>query len=286
MEYKDSLEQIKELLWSTWDTKEIGDSEFNIIKSKLKQLYGQSNDPECLAIISELHIHKSNSHKRGAKRYALEGLKQDCNSTFMHDNYNIASNGVWVDFIKNNHNDIIEYYYDFIKDNPDVFIARIILVENLIDNYRFDEANIEIEKALKLETEKTYLMEIYKGEILYKKGKIDEAIELWNKICDKNKDNYKCFISIANQYANFARYKEAIEFYKIAFDMQEAPRKLDSLVAMVKIFEIIKDYKSALEVTNFILKTYESDYNITDGEDLKPYLEDKKKFEHRINENV
>ncbi len=235
-----------------------------------------------MAIISELHIHKSNSHKRQARDYALKGLKENYNDTFLHDNYLIASNGVWRDFIKINHNSLIEFYREFIKNHPKVFIARIILIENLIDNYRFEEANEEIDKACKLADERSHLLEIYKGQILYKKGKEDEAIELWNKTCKNNPKNYKCYHSVGNQFANFARYEQAIEYYKKSFLIQVAPRKIDSLLAIVEVYSIMKNYEEALKFTEIILKVYETDYNVLGGEELKPYLANKERFEKII----
>lgn len=278
MDYKDYLEEVKDLLWSTWETKEIGSNDFNLIKEKLLQLYEQTKDSECLAIISELHIHKSNSHKRKVRDFALEGLKENFNDTFLHDNYTIASNGAWRDFIKTNHNSLIEFYREFIKNHPDIFIARVTLIENLIDNYRFEEAHEEITKACKLSDERSHLLEIYKGEMLYKKGKVDEAIELWNETCKNNHENYKCYLSVGNQFASFARYEEAIEYYKKSFLIQVAPRKLDALLAIVSVYEILKNYEEALKFTDLIIKAYETDYNVLDGEELKPYLANKEKF--------
>ncbi|MEG2789679.1 MAG: hypothetical protein RR942_17870 [Romboutsia sp.] len=282
MDYKYYLEEVKDLLWSTWETKEIGSNDFKLIKEKLLQLYKQTKDSECLAIISELHIHKSNSHKRQSRDFALEGLKENCNDTFLHGNYTIASNGAWRDFIKINHNFLIEFYKEFIKNHPEVFIARVILIENLIDNYRFDEAHEEIDKACKLSDERVHLLEIYKGEILYKKGKHDEAIELWNQTCKNNPEKYKCYMSVGNQFASFARYEEAIEYYKKSFLIQVAPRKLDALLAIVSVYEILKNYEEALRFTNLIIKAYETDYNVLDGEELRPYLANKERFEKII----
>ncbi|CEN78268.1 tetratricopeptide repeat protein [Paraclostridium sordellii] len=279
MEYKDYLEEIKNLLWSTWDTTEIGYNEFNIIKEKLIQLYEQTNDPECFAIISELHIHKSNSHKRNAREYALKGIKEDINDSFLHGNFAIASNGYWTDFIKRNHNDLIEFYYYFTKKHPEVFIARRLLITNLIDNYRFEEALEEIENGLKFENEKNYLLHIYKGEILFRKGRIDEAFEIWSETCRAYSENYICYMAIGNQLANFARYDESIEYLKKSFLVQKIPRKIDALIALVQIFEIKKDYEEALKYTDLILQVYEKDYKIVNGDDTKIYIRNKEKFE-------
>lgn len=282
MDYKSYLKEIMELLWSTWYSKEMEDKEFYNIKEKLDKLYKQTNDPECLWVISELYVHKTNSNKRNGIEYALKGLIQDYNNSGLHDNYNVCSNGIMVDFKKRNHYKIIEYYYDFIMLHPDSLIARRILIENLIDNYRFDEANMQIEEAYKIAGSKSFLIEFYSGEILYKRGYQEKAVELWKSICERNNDNYRCYFSLAEEYANFARYDEAIEYYHLSFNMQKQPRKIDALESLLQIYEIKKNYCDALNTINLILDVYEKDYDIIDGEEIKPYLMDKKRIEKLI----
>ena len=282
MDYKNYLEEITELIWSTWYTKEIEDNEFDRIKEELDRLYKETNDPECLWLLSELYVHKSNSNKRIGKKYALKGLAQDYNNPGLHDNFVVCSDGIIVDFKKRNNNRIIEYYYDFIKIHPGSVIARMILIENLIDNYRFKEAILEIQEAYKIAGSKTYLFGFYEGEILFKKGHQEEAMEFWKKICERNADNYLAYFSFAEECAKFAMYYTAIEYYKRSFEMQKPPRRIDSLESMVQIYEIKRNYPEALNTVNLILKVYEKDYGLVEGEEIKPYLHDRDRFEKLI----
>jgi hypothetical protein len=96
MDYKNYLEEIKELLWSTWYTKEIEDHEFNSIKVKLEKLYKETQDAQCLWLLTELSIHKSNSLKRSSIKYALDGLAQDYNNSGLHDNFVVCSDVSWL----------------------------------------------------------------------------------------------------------------------------------------------------------------------------------------------
>lgn len=283
MEYKNYLEEIKGLLWSTWYTKEIEYNEFNSIKERLSKLYKKTKDAECLWLLSELYIHKSNSNKRDGMRYALNGLVQDYNNSGLHDNFVVCSNGIMVDFKKRNHNKIIEYYYDFIKEHPDSLISRRILIENLIDNYRFDEAIVEVKETYKIAGDKKYIIELYEGEILFKRGYQEKAVEFWKKICERNEDNYLCYFLFAEECANFALYDIAIEYYKRSFEMQKPPRRIDSLISIFQIYEIKRNYYEALNTINLILSVYEKDYGLTDGEELKPYLYDMDRIQKLIN---
>lgn len=282
MEYKNYLEEIKDLVWSTWYTKEIEYNDFNSIKERLSKLYKETNDPECLWLLSELYVHKSNSNKRNGMKYALNGLVQDYNNSGLHDNFVVCSNGIMVDFKKRNHNKIIEYYYDFIKVYPDSLISRRILIENLIDNYRLDEAMVEVKETYKIAGDKTYIIEFYEGEILLKRGYQEKAVKFWRKICEKNKDNYLCYFLFAEECANFALYDIAIEYYKRSFEMQKTPRRIDSLISTFQIYEIKRNYYEALNTINLILSVYEKDYGVTDGEELEPYLHDRDRIQKLI----
>lgn len=282
MELKNYLEEIKELIWSTWYTKEIENNEFNNIKEKLSKLYKETNEPECLWLLSELCVHKSNSNKRDGIKYALNGLGQDYNNSGLHDNFVVCSNGIMVDFKKRNHNKIIEYYYDFIKVHPDSLIARRILIENLIDNYRLDEAMVEVKETYKIAGDKTYLIEFYEGKILFKRGYQEKAVEFWQKICERNEENYLCYFLFAEECANFGLFDRAIEYYKSSFEMQKPPRRIDSLISTFQIYEIKRNYSEALSTINLILSVYEKDYGLIDGEELKPYLHDKDRIQKLI----
>ena len=285
MEYKNYLEEIKDLVWSTWYTKEIEYNDFNTIKERLSKLYKETNDPECLWLLSELYVHKSNSNKRNGMKYALNGLVQDYNNSGLHDNFVVCSNGIMVDFKKRNHNKIIEYYYDFIKVHPDSLISRRILIENLIDNYRLDEAMVEVNETYKIVGDKTYIIEFYEGEILFKRGYQEKAVKFWRKICERNEDNYLCYFLFAEECANFALYDIAIEYYKSSFEMQKPPRRIDSLISIFQIYEIKRNYYEALNTINLILSVYEKDYGVTDGEELEPYLHDRDRIQKLIDYN-
>jgi len=272
------IEEIKELIWSTWDTKEISDIEFNQLHQEIDQLYLETNNAECLWLISELHLHKLVACKRKTAHHALVALEKDYNNPGLHDNLSAGYSGCEVDFKKKNHHQLISFYYDFIKHHPDSLIARRILIENLIDNYRFKEATEQIAVASMIAGDKLFLIEFHTGEILYKEGKTEQAITHWQNICARNSENWLCYFALGDQYANFARYTEALVAYQQSFEMQKAPRRIDSLISMVQIYEIQHNYPQAIETLNQILTVYKDDYAICDGEEIKPYLLDKERL--------
>lgn len=272
MEY---IDRIKDKPWSTWTTEEINNKEYEQIINNLEFLYQNTQDSECLWLLSELCIHKSNSLKRNGLGYAKKGLSLAFDKPGLHDNHTVCSNGILPDFTKRNHHKLISFYYDFIAKYPESIIAKRIIIEHLIDNYRLTEAT-EIIESIK---ERTFFFEFYKGQILYLQGKHEQAIALWEKTCTEHSENYICYFLYADQLARFARYEKALEYYEKSFQLQQKPRRIDSLIASWQIHEIQKNYQKALEILDLIITVYEQDYEVFQNDDeVLEYIQEKERL--------
>lgn len=116
-------------------------------------------------------------------------------------------------------------------------------------------------------------------------GYHDKAIELWHDICDRNKDDYICYFILGELYARFARYEDATVYYMKSFNMQKPPRMIDALQSVTQIHEIKYNYIKAIDCINKILEVYKEDYNIVDGEEIKPYLKDRERYQLLLEQN-
>ncbi len=184
----------------------------------------------------------------------------------LHDTFSVSQSGPEFDFKKKSHHKVISYYKNYISKDLDNFIARRVLITNLIDRYRFDEAEEEICKASIFAKDKKYLMEILEGEIHYKKGNHAKAIKRWEEVLQSNPNNYSCSYLVADQFATFARYDEALKYYQQSYKLQEKPRKIDGLEAMLQIYEMRDDNSKILSILNEIIDIYKEDYNIGNDE--------------------
>ncbi len=274
-----TIEQVKDILWSSWYTNGLSDDDYSRYKQEMIEGFNSTNDPEYLFVLSELDVHWMNHKRREIIPTLVDGLKLDDEHSGLHDNLVVAMSGIQADFKKQNKYKLIDFYYRFIDEHPNSLIARRILIENLISNYRFTEAEVQIDYALPLAKDKSFYLLIHIGEIKYMSGNHDEAFSIWNDIIQKFPDDFRCVFAIADLYASFALYDRAIDLYKKSFELQAAPRKIDSLQSLVQIYEIEKDFGNALNITHLILKVYEEDYNLIDGEEVQIYRDDKLRFE-------
>ena len=94
-------------------------------------------------------IHNAQGGLQEAIAYATEALPELGNSDALHESFLVASGGYNGDFKNRNHRKLIEYYTIFCKLYPDSYVARKILILNLLDDYRLEEAEVEIRAAMK-----------------------------------------------------------------------------------------------------------------------------------------
>lgn len=276
------IDKIKDRLWSTWETGDIKHSELESIEKELERLHDNSKDPECLFALSELYLYKVNKCRHIASRFAQQGLEVAPCHSGLHDSYNIANNGNAADFNRWNHNRIIEYYYKFINKHSDCFIARRILIENLIDNNRLVDAKREIQSARNTAGLKGYFLDFYLGEVFYREGRRDEAALIWKQTVENNPTNSVCLFMFAEEHAKIGEYGVAKEYYQRSFDLQPRPRKIDALISIMGLHEIQNEQSGMLAIIGDIIEVYKTDYGIVDGPEVKLYLDKLRVLQNQV----
>jgi tetratricopeptide (TPR) repeat protein len=275
MDHKKRLAEIKEIIWGNWSSNVIDDNFFLNIESELQDIHTAAKENDCLWLISELHHLRSVQSKKKAAHYALKALERDYDHKGAHQNLEYGNNVRFSSFDHANHNEIIEFYFQFINNHPDCLIAHRILLQCLMDNYRFEEAVSIIDIARARFHTKPFLWDLYYGEILFKSGKQADAQELWEQACAGNQDDYLCFLMVADYYANFHFYDNAVTKFTHAFELQKPPRKIDSLIGIYKIYEIQKEYGNALASIDTIIEVFKTDYNTENGPDIEELVDEK-----------
>lgn len=269
--FKKELELASDRLWSTWETGTLTAAELDLMEAKFQRLSQETGEPECLWLLSEIQIYRSRLIRRAGAEIAWEGLRQSPELTGLHDNYVVCAEGMLPDFHKANHHRLIAEYRKMVQQHPSILIARRILIEHLIADYRLGEAAIEIEQARPHVGAKGYILEFYAGEIAYRRGEREEAIRLWTQACEQYPSEPMCLFLLGEQYAKFAHYPEAAEAYERSYALQQAPRRIDALNALVHLYEIAGDDCMLLHTLGRILNVFAEDYGITEGSEIETY---------------
>lgn len=263
----------------------ISKDDFNYAEQFLKEkLNDDGKKPQCLTLLAELHIHRSNEHRELASHYAKDALILAPDKKANHNALRDAENGVIFDWNFSNRHKLIEYYKNFVQNNPNYWRAYVWLMNYLIADGRCTEAKEILEKLNKIHP--GYLYQLYGGLICKEECNLSQALVLWEQMTELYPDEWLAWSSRGDCMAKLCRYDEAIEYYTKGYELQPNPKYSDSLEAISHIYEIQGKYDKAIEKLQDIIALLESDWKITEGKTVDFYKREIEKFKIMLNKQV
>ncbi len=217
----------------------------------------------CLAY---LYNHRAKSDHEIASEYAKKVLALNPNEKSGWVAFLEANNGVCGDEWYDNHFEVIAYFKEFLKTNPDNVLGLYGIIENLLDDNRYDEAIPYIERIRTVA--KNYQYEIYMGDVMLGKGKLQEAITYWNAAVVHDPEAWQVYCCRADRLKKLGRYEEALGDYEKCFAIQQPPRITDGLHSMAQLHELLGDYAAAIDDRERIIKCLQDEYNTVSGEGI------------------
>jgi len=217
----------------------------------------------CLAY---LYNHRARSDHETAGEYARKVLELAPEEKAGWVAFLEANNGVCGDEWYDNHFEVIEYFKEFLKRNPDNYRGLYGIIENLLDDERYDEAGPYIERIRTVA--KNYQYEIYMGDVMFGKGRHQEAVEYWNAAVAHFPDTWQAYFSRADRLKKLGRYEEALADYEKCFTIQKPPRITDGLHSMAQLHELIGDYAGAIADRERLIRCLNEEYNTVSGEGI------------------
>lgn len=262
MPHEVHLERIEHMI----DHEHIISSEnFNYSEQYLKNLL--TKDPKCSRayyLLSALYYHHSENYRELASEYAKSALLYAPDDKSHHNLFRKTMGGVAGDDYYNRHDELIEYYENFIKIHPTNRTAHLFLLDQLIADRHFKRAK-EILAHIKT-LKHTCLDAVYEGHIAFAQGNNNEALSFWNAAVTEFPNAWEAYISRGDGFMKLGRYEEAILDYEKCFSLMEKPRYTDPLTFMAKAYEIMGNYTKAIDTHKRVIKLLEQDYNILSGE--------------------
>lgn len=245
-------------------------------KTRLEELSLDSKlRPRCLSMKLWLNMSYSETYREKAKQSAWDAVEAEQT----HMNYselNAAYNGYMTDWSFNNHAELIEIFKAHIEKFPDKAEPYLRLVDNLIDDGRFDEAEIYMEKIKVL---KPGIHDyIYRAEIAAAKHGIGADEEILNEMTEKFPESDKAWFARANICARQGKYTQALEYFRRAAELEKAPRFIDTQQSIASICTIIGDIVGAVAAYEAVVKILREDWKTPEGEQIDGYLDKIKKL--------
>lgn len=257
------MERIDNMLWDQrFLSREEFETEERFLKDKCLEPDAQAR---ATLLLAELYCKRAREYRELASPLARKaiGLLPEYDKA-AHTALFEAEGGVFPDWNDVNHHRTIEFYKDFIARHPSQRRAYFWLLDLLIDDGRCPEARKYLEKMNRLG--ESYHSDLYLGMILEKEGKPEEAAACWERMTQKDPDNWQSWFARADRLAKRCAYPEAIALYEKALALSPRPRFTDPVNAIAQLYEIQGQYEKAVEFYQKEIEIVREDWNETQGE--------------------
>ena len=205
------------------------------------------------------HFHACRLNDK-AIHYAYEALLLKPDNKFDLNTLNNASNGHISDWNIGCHYKLIEQLKKLTKENEQNERTKLFLVDNLIADYRLEEA-AEIIADMKHELVPFYQLWMKEAQVGF-----ENVQEEYKKLCDTYSEHWKILMEVANRYAFHRKYEEAITIYERTFEVAPKPRYTDMLACIYFLHKILGNKEQAIEACKRELLLLKEEWGITKGE--------------------
>ena len=268
------MERIQNMLWDDryYDPKEVED----IRKFLLDKGRRETENGEVYALLAEMENHLAGEHHEKAEEYAKEALRREPGHRKAHSELNVAMGGMCRDWNGCNHYLQVKYYQEYIQQNPKDWRAYMWLMDQLIDDYRLDEAEVYLDGFSQINN--TYRIALYRGQIAWQRGEREQAFQIWKQMESENPDEWCIYHNIADYLVRSGRYDDGMAYYRKALDVQNTPPLVDPLQAMAQLCEIRGDISGAIAARKEEADIIENQWEIS-GEELNCVFRDIERLE-------
>ncbi len=242
----------------------IDDAEFKQIEGILKDVM---TDPEgkgrATTLLSKLYNHQAQAYSRLASSCAEDAVESCGDSAAFFElasSHGSASFGIRG----NSHRSLIAFLIDYIGRNPDSADACAMLIDNLIADCRYDEAEIWTSHLGKIDA--TFLPLAYRYKISAATGKEEIAIAAIAVIANGFADDPEAMMLLADIYMARAEYGKAIECCAAAGRQYASPKPEDPLLVAAHISELIDKTDDAVSYYREALKILKDEWGTVSGE--------------------
>lgn len=271
------MERIQNMLWDEryYDPVEVEAArKFLLSKGKREPENGKVYD-----YLAQMELRLADAHHEKAEEYGKEALRRDPNLREPHNVICTAMDGHIPDWNAVNHYRLIEYYEEFLTVNPDCGRAYMWLMDQLIDDYRLEEAEEYCNRFSKID--KSYRVDLYRGMIAWQSGDRATAFSIWAQMEAEHPEEWCVWHDIGDYLVRSGRYDEAMNYYRKAVTVQKEPPMCDPFQAMAQLCEIRGDIAGALAARREEADCIENQWHIS-GEELDMVLRDIQRLESKL----
>ena len=247
------------------DTEEfLSRDDFDHAERYLKERLAMNpNDTESLVTLATLYNHRVEGYRRRAETLCKRVLEVSPGEKAGHSLLSYAANGACFDWCSGSHRELIDYYYEFVKRNPENRSGYMWLLDNLIADLRLEEALDVIQSIDRIKHD--YYSVMMEGYVRSLQGEKDKAEALLAAALAQEPDNLYAWSLMGDIRVKQRRYEEAVACYEKSIELDADPAFTDNYLSIAHIREIQKQWSAAAEAYEKALSVYRANMNLEDG---------------------
>lgn len=219
----------------------------------LNEIKENPKNHDAISLLGDLYHFQASGLDRKAAEYGKRALELSPNNKEDINIINNASRGKIYDWSVANHHELIELYYQILRSNKANQKVYFYLLDNLIDDGRFQEAK-EVLRISKIENSNS-LNSFYALFIEEKQSGFSAVKSKYLDLVKAYPKDWRILFSIANTFSANEQYEDAIPLWNQAFEAMEKPRYTDfhqakalCYIRLGKIKEAVLTYQEELEL--------------------------------------
>ena len=250
---------------------DLPEASFSEYEEFLKSQFADSQyKHRATVLIAHLYWHKMNAYAEKVRRYAKEAVKEAPGEKECQWLLQKAEGHAAWDWNVTNHSRAVRFYESLVKENPDVRLSYLYLIDNLIADHRTDEAEEYLNRLASLKDSNPIKIEVYRAHIALARFDEKNADGIIESLIKEHREDSVCLFEAAQYYALKCDYDKAISYYELSFEKEtRRPRFTDELQSIADIYEIKGEYKKAHDTYARITELLQKEWGMTEETELK-----------------
>ncbi len=257
------VERIRNMLWDNRDIDDaVLDREAQFLRDKARR---EPKNGEPWTMLSWIENFQARAHRRRAESCAKEALARTPDSREAHGELAEAAGLLSPDWYADTHWEYIGWYENFIARNPTVWRAYLWIMEALIHDWRFDEAEAWCDRLAKINS--TFRVPDYRAKIALARGDRSRARQIREQTVRNFPDDWMAWTSLGDSLVFDGEYERALECYREAQRHQAHPKAFtDPFDAIAQTYERMGDIPAAIAANEALIAAIRDDWDTTQGE--------------------
>jgi len=243
----------------------LDDDEVKQIEGILKD---SSSDGEgrgaALTLLSKLYNHQADVCRKIASEYAKDAVESSDVTSDSFAELSKSLEGALRGVIGKSHRDIISFLKSYVGRDPECADACAMLIDNLIADFRYDEAALWTSHLEKIDA--TFRPLGYRYTIATIQGKEEVAAAAIAVLANGFADDPEALMLLADIYFERADYEKAIGACRRAEERYGDPKPVKPLLIAAHISELIGNTSDAAQYYREALRVLKEDWGVVSGE--------------------